>query len=229
MVHRILIGIAIGGLAAAVVSGCRSKKSDDASAIGARGEAAAFNTDAPAEALDETVSSKGAGGTSPYGRGFMYVFGIKIPTGMKPARGPKKVYRFSGKLPPARVASLIREQVKAKSEAPEGEGFLFRFAEARRGATREEANREVAVRIAPTAAGSNLDIWLEREHTNGLPGTEATSDFPMAKQPHSRRTVLTKKARATEQAHRTLLMRSLQKLQRGEPLTPEEAASGVYD
>ena len=222
MVHRFLILLFV---TAALLPGCRSKKTGDGErpALGAEAEA----PDPLAERAPSTARPND-NETSLYGRAVMRVFGIKIPTGMAPTRGPENVYRFEGKLPPVRVATLIRPQINAEQEVPEGNGFLFRFATVKQGRSNAAGDRGIAVRISQTAEGSNLDIWLEREHS-ALPGTAAVSDFPSPRNPRPTRTVVTPQTREAERRHRALLMSALRKIQTGEALTPEEAASGVFD
>ena len=225
MVHRILALPTVLGVV--LLIGCRGG-SDDA------GSGTPLPAEAPLEGASRPSGQPGGENRTdsrdPFGRGVMHVFGIKIPTGMKPARGPEKVYRFEGTLPPARVAGLIREQIHAEEAQPEaGGGFLFRFAKPKKSTAATVGDRGIAIRIAATPTGSHLDIWLEREHVNALPGTAATADFPVEKRPGPVRTILKKADRQAEAAHRALLMGALRKLQQGEPLTPEEEASGVYD
>lgn len=225
MVHRILIVCALS------VAACRSQKSGDPAA---RGESPMVSTDgrteAEAAAPDGEQTFGKAGESGSFGTGVTTLFGIKIPTGMYPSRGPEKVYRFEGKLPVARTAALIRDQIVADKEVQEGDGVLFRFAKAAHTRMRTGRNSAVAIRISSSDDGSTLDIWLEREYAKTLPGKAAVADFPLPGQSRStRRTVMDQKAKQQEQESRALLMRALYKLQKGEPLTPEEAESGVLD
>jgi hypothetical protein len=227
MVHRILIVTSV--LFALSQGSCRSKPSSDREASISSPEQGGTEVSAAAEALsNESPTSK-----STIGSGTMTVFGIKIPTGMSPAKGPDKVYRFEGKLKVERTAMLVRDQITAEKEEKENLGVLFRFAASKKlgiHTKNSDNSHALAIRVFPTSNGSALDIWLEKEYAETLPDIHSTTSIysePML--PKANRIVLDKAAQEKQRQNFTTLLRALQKIERGEKLTPEEAASGVMD
>ena len=225
MVHRILIFSIIAGLCAA----CRSKEPFPSAEEQERRGAPAENAMDEGAQEDEPVAKNAAGRASPFGHSALHVFGIKIPTGMTPSPGPEKVYRFHGKLPALRAAGLIRDQINVKKEVKEEGGVLFRFAKSKKLPAGSNELRMLAIRVFPAADGSTVDIWLEKEYTSELPDIHQTTNLPIPTLPPVHRTVIDKRKRASELNRRTQAVNILQKIERGEPLTPEEAASGLLD
>ncbi len=226
MVHRILV---IGSaLVALSLGACRSKSPSSREDKGV--PPAEAESDLFAEQEDGARST--AASKSAFSGGTIRVFGIKIPTGMTPAKGPEKVYRFEGALPVERTANLLRRQLAADKEEKEAGGVLFRFAKPKIFSGRAEGRgnaRALAVRVFPTGEGSAVDIWLEREYADELPDLHGESSLKVPTLPKTRRVVVDQSMMKKERQDRAAAVRALQKIERGEPLTPEEAALGVLD
>jgi ribosomal protein S24E len=227
MVHRILVVTA--ALFVLSQSSCHSKSSSDREAGRVRSEPVGTEVSFTAEAVPKDNRAR----KSTFASGTLMVFGIKIPTGMSPATGPEKVYRFEGRLPLERTVMLVRNQIVAEREEKENQGILFRFAESKRLNTRtkdKDGVRALAIRVFPTPKGSTLDIWLEKEYSERLPNIHSTTtSLPVPQLPKTHQFVVKKADREKERQSRSTAVRALQKMERGEKLTPEEAASGVMD
>jgi hypothetical protein len=235
MVHRILNKphrtMAMRGRIVWVVgvivwaAACRSTPSGDEK--NKDGDLAGVSTDGIVEtaAGDKSAEAKGAS----LGQGTVSVFGIKVPTGMVPAKGPDKVYRFEGRMPAERVATLIRNQIVAQKEQPENDGVLFRFAEPKKAEKSAAADRSLAIRVFPNLNGAALDIWLEREYVNQLPNRAATTSNFSSRVPVAHPVKNDENRRAKQKESLRNAMTVLKKIQQHEPLTEEEKKSRVFD
>ncbi len=163
---------------------------------------------------------------TPFGLGTVSVFGLKIPTGMIPAKGPENVYRFLGKMSFEQTVFAIKRQIRVEQEIEEEQGILFRFAKPNT-ALSEKDNRVLAIRIFPANEEVNLDIWLEKEYQNKLPDKSSKAAFTASTIP---KPVVYKDSKAAvqkSQSDRQETMRLLRKIDRGEPLTKQELSSGL--
>lgn len=224
MVHRILVTATL--FASLAPLSCRSSGNSSSQDAEQSVEATPRDISAEKESFDRDTEKR-TGGGSVFGRGVVTVFGIKIPTGMTPARGPEKVYRFEGKLKAERTAMLIRDQIVAQKETRENDGYLFRFARSKK--SKSDDARFKAVRVFSTETGSALDIWLEKEYSAALPDTRAVTSFPVPKLNDVRRQIVSENTRVKKRRERADALRALQKIEKNEPLTKQEAASGVFD
>lgn len=166
MVHRILMQserivivslMILGGMA------CRPEQSSDRAAQ-APASATAGGRDSPHLEAETDLLPQSAAKAS-LKQGFNTIFGIRIPSGMAPAAGPKHVYRFEGKQTVSQVVYLIKRQVRIKKETREGEGYLLRFAKV----PDDRFKRELAIRIFRNRRETTLDIWKERTYRETLP------------------------------------------------------------
>jgi hypothetical protein len=202
--------------------GCRSES-------GPRGEEGIQDPSGASQETPEEASpsgiARGVGAT--FGQGRNVVYGIKIPTGMNPAPGPPKVYRFEGNQSVPQVARLVRQQVSMKEEKREGEGYLFRYAKAKKGGGEAASVDPVAVRVFETADGrTSLDIWREKVYAKSLPNRALRSGIYGAKGPSRARK---DRARTGQKAELAETMRVLKKIQTQQPLTGEDLQSGAFD
>lgn len=157
------------------------------------------------------------------------VFGIKIPTGMRPAMGPDKVYRFEGKPTLAQVKMLIEDQIEAGQKLREVEGWLYRNAKAKDTDAAPDA-KPLAIRMWGKENGSVLDIWVEQHYADALPNraeTKSNYTFKSLGRP-TRVSGLPKPM--VEKRRKSLgeTMRIMKKVEKGEPLTKEELSSDLF-
>ena len=64
--------------------------------------------------------------------GVFTVLGLEIPSGMKPAKGPAKIFRFTGIIPVPQLMDLMREQIRPKWSKKSGTGHIYEEARVRR-------------------------------------------------------------------------------------------------
>lgn len=159
-----------------------------------------------------------------FGQSINKVYGVKIPTGMVPAKGPEKVVRFQGKPSIEQVVDSIRSQVWAKKEMREGEGYLFRFARAHK----DYVKRDLAIRVFSHDGETTLDIWKEYRYVDNLPDKSASKrSNTFGRETVSR--VEGSKIQGSRQERLSNMMHILQKMQRQENLTEEEKKSDLFN
>jgi hypothetical protein len=221
MVHRFLsksIVVLIAGIWTA--GGCGETPAKDPALTGARqGEQPGPDDNASGRS---TASSKRRG--SGFGQSINKVYGIKIPTGMTPAKGPARVVRFRGKHPLSQVVYLIRKEARFEKEIRENDGYLFRFATAKGDAVK----RQLAIRIGRDGDDTTLDIWKERAYRDSLPNETAIQrEEAEAKTPTRVRFDGEVQARRHEKMAEAV--RIFRKMGRHEPLTEAERESNLFN
>ncbi len=161
---------------------------------------------------------------SRFGQGINKVYGIKIPTGMVPAKGPERVVRFQGKPSVAQVVHSVKSQVRFEKEVREGDGYLFRSALVHK----DQIKRKLAIRVFKTGDATTLDIWKEHEYVDALPGTAAETHH---RQPSTitRKTATDDNFLKNRRERLADTVRILQKIERREPLTDEERQSSLFN
>jgi len=170
---------------------------------------------------------QGSGASLVQGRTTIY--GLRIPSGMRPQKHVPGVYRFTGNNPVAQVATSIREQVMKNNTTREGKGYLFRSARVKHPKGAASGDEVLAIRIAPGAErGAVLDIWLE-------PESAAAKRSHSAQRSHRRlshhREPVRVQASAVRQRRekRRATWRTMRKISRGEPLDADDQKSGFFD
>jgi hypothetical protein len=157
-----------------------------------------------------------------------WVFGIKIPSGMRPAKGPDKVYRFEGAQLMPQVKVLIEEQISSRQTLREIGGWLFRFAKAKE----SQGDKLLAIRVFEgRKKGSILDIWEEKHYAKELPNKAAktsTYTFQALGRPVRVPGELPPKIAEKRRASLAKTLSIMKKVERGEPLTEEELKSDVF-
>jgi hypothetical protein len=152
------------------------------------------------------------------------VFGIRLPTDMKPVTpAPPQVYRFEGATPPPQAYELIRRQVRRYKTVEEENGYLMRHAEPKQRVTSAAGGRApvMALRIAYRKGGGTvLDIWLEKER-NTAPESSRNTLPTVAQQAPP-----VYKANRAERISET--MRVFNKIQNEEPLTEADRNSSYF-
>ena len=214
MVYRILVLVVIGsGLLA-----CGTEPHD--SPLSASSGVAKPDMDEPMSSTSKTDVSR----TTGFKRSVNKVYGIKIPSGMAPAKGPERVVRFQGKPSVAQVVSLIREQILFEKEVREGQGYLFRSATAHK----DYLKRDLAIRIFTQGDTTTLDIWKEHAYSKSLPETTSkVSSVPFGK-PH-RFHIDPQNVTAKRKERLTDAVRLMKKMERGEPLSDDEKKSSLFN
>ena len=123
-------------------------------------------TSAEADKASELDKVKADDGKAHISQATMDVFGIKLPPGMAPTKGPYKVYRFEGTYHVSHLVNHVGDQVSDEKVEPEGDGFLMRHAKI----VGPDGLQDLAIRIFPgSGGGSVIDIWQEHEHVSELP------------------------------------------------------------
>jgi hypothetical protein len=106
------------------------------------------------------------------------VFGLRVPRGMKPAKGPNQVYRFEGTLELGHVKRYVMRQVETGHLLEEPTGYLVRKARVVEPVGSSRGDLLLAVRIfRGRRGGASVDVWVEAESLaelrsgrGGLPG-----------------------------------------------------------
>jgi hypothetical protein len=182
----------------------------------------------PSKPGDEAETPSRAKSRAPAPTPETWVFGIKIPSGMRPAKGPEKVYRFEGAQLMPQVKMLIEEQISSRQKLREIGGWLFRFAKARK----SKGDKLLAIRVFEgKKAGSVLDIWEEKHYAKDLPNIAArtsTYTFQALGRPVSVPGELPPKLAEKRRASLAKTLSVMKKVETGEPLTEEEKKSDVF-
>ncbi len=153
------------------------------------------------------------------------LFGIKIPSGMRPARGPDKVYRFVGNAPMPQVKVLIEDQITTEQKLREVEGWLFRNARAK---AEGEGGELIAIRVFEKGKGSAVDLWIEKDYSDALPDRASTAGgYAGRPSPKSQKMIQERRIAREKSLSKTLS--TMKKLERREPLTKEELESDVFN
>jgi hypothetical protein len=162
------------------------------------------------------------------GEGSHAVFGLRLPRGMRPVRGPQRVYRFEGTLDMVAARRFVMRQVETALLKDEPTGYLIRGARVLEPVGEVDLEIRLAVRIfRGRKGGATIDVWAERDRereragattgngggAGGAAGGGAARIEPGS--PEARR-------RGEE---RRQAFELLEKMGRGEPLSPEEAGS----
>lgn len=214
MVYRIL---KIGWLSL-MLCACGTEPAGDS--VSTTKDSVTKNIPAESKAL-QTARRVGAG----FGQSINKVYGIKIPTGMVPAKGPERVVRFRGKPSIAQVVDSVRSQVRAQKEIREGEGYLFRFARA----DKDYVKRDLAIRVFSHGGATTLDIWKEHRYVDNLPEKSASKRQRKTVGRETVSRVDGAKIQRRRQERFSDAMRILQKMQRKESLTEEEKNSALFN
>ncbi len=157
-------------------------------------------------------------------QGTLTVFGLGLPRGMTPAKGPDEVYRFESNHPSSLVFGNVKDQVRAKTISEEGSGHLIRDASVMNPLGNATGDEVIAVRIKKRSGGGTvIDIWLEKEAGSRVAGTTRPSARGATRNEDLKTTTLpAAKWNRTNKAARRTTIKALEKLSRGERLTKEE-------
>jgi hypothetical protein len=159
-------------------------------------------------------------------QGINTIFGIRIPSGMIPAAGPKRVYRFEGKQTVSQVVYLIKQQVRIKKETREGEGYLLRFAKV----PDDRFKRELAIRIFKNQRGTTLDIWKERTYRETLPDPTSRVAFRgVVKRERAQPVKNSETRRMRRRMELAQTMRVMRKIEKKERLSEADLKSNLFN
>ncbi|HUT77480.1 MAG TPA: hypothetical protein VM285_07325 [Polyangia bacterium] len=164
------------------------------------------------------------------GEGSHAVFGLRIPRGMRPTSGPHKVYRFEGTLDVIAARRFVMRQVETVLLKDEPTGYLIRGARVLFPVGEVDPQIRLAIRIfRGRKGGATVDVWVERDRerersrtaaggggAGGAAGSEAARIEPGS--PEARRRV----------EERQKAFELLEKIGRGEPLSPEDADNPFF-
>ena len=225
MVNRLLkaIGPVVIGVSGPLLFACAC--ASDKNALTETGtDSAAVSVQDKGHLPTHRRSSPDGHGAVAIGQGVNTIFGIKIPTGMVPAAGPLKVYRFEGKQPLSQVAYLIKKQVQFKAEVREGEGYLFRFAKS----PKDKEMRELAIRVFDAEDRTVLDIWKEKAYQHELPNRESKEAFRGLPVHRAKPIHYDRAQKMHRQERLSEAMATMKKMQSKTPLTERERQSELF-
>ncbi len=122
----------------------------------------------PAESVRKTsdpveVRSTSGRSVAHLGQGTITVFGIALPSGMRPAAAPQGIYRFEGLYPASQVERQIADQINYKRESRDTSGVLFRNSRPKKATSHLDQRTTLAIRVGDKKGGGcRLDVWLDR-------------------------------------------------------------------
>jgi hypothetical protein len=157
------------------------------------------------------------------------VFGLRMPNGMSPTGNPSPgVYRFEGSYEPALVTRFIEEQLLPFAPpTAEPRSALYRRVEVKTPAAGAE-RAPLAIRVHTRDKGSAVDVWLEAP----VAGPSAASAAPPAElgSPSFGASMdgQAKPAYETPAERRRAVFEMMQKVNRGEPLTPQDMDNPLF-
>ena len=160
-------------------------------------------------------------------------FGLRLPDGMTPAGSPSPgVFRFEGHMAPPLVASFLEAQL-APFDPPAAEpgGTLYRRVTVRSPAGGVQAI-PLAIRLHDVDSGTAVDVWSEEEKPRAKEAAAAptpalgagSSDAALGAD--AKRSTAPKYA--TPEERRRAVFEMMQKVSRGEKLTPEDMDNPLF-
>jgi hypothetical protein len=140
-------------------------------------------------ATDDSPSKAGAKPAEPdpiepLADGSHGVYGLRVPVGMKPGKGPHKVFRFEGTMQLLHLKRYVMRQVETGTIIEEPTGYLIRKARVLEPVGSPDPGLRLAVRIfRGRKGGASMDVWVEidslaaqRGGSHGLGGGAGTGE-----------------------------------------------------
>jgi len=187
-----------------------------------------------ADVAPEAAQPSEAAAEAPAGlaNGRHAVFGLRMPQGMVPQGTPTPgVYRFEGPHPFGLVQAFLTEQLASFDPPAEEPGAeLIRNAVLRR-PSGGGAAEPLAIRLYRKAAGTALDVWLERKEDaagSTVSGAALPSSGGASGQAGQTAQERPGGSYGTPEERRKAVFEMLQKVERGEPLTKRDLDNPLF-